>query len=434
MESKFNRYHRLDARELNKIVEPSTVQTTITSPPYSDVKNYGKDSREIGWNQNYDDYISNIRAIFQQCFEATISTGTLWVVVDTYKRGGRLRLLPLDLMRTLEDIGWVPQDIVVWDKVKNLPYSNIGQFRNNFEYILLCSKTQQFKYHVGRIREIDTLTKWWIKYPERYNPMGKVPTNLWRIQIPSQGTWSNGSIQHLCPFPPELVERLILLSTDENDLVLDPFAGSGVVLAQAKCMKRRFIGCDIYEEYIQRFYDKVLPEIERRCLQRENDLDHRFLTQRILNRFIYSLRKLKYGKLIIGKLIGEYSRTDFKLVILDDKDTNDNPSLSFQILVIIAADLVSEEVLNLICRVVKLKPLSRFGLSPEFKVIHNEELKSHLDEKDYAVYLEGKFYSKAFNVRRKDLLKPLGSQYPAIISDIHISKEILEQSSLPYKK
>jgi len=337
-------------------------------------------------------------------------------------------------MRALEDIGWIPQDIVVWDKVKNLPYSNIGQFRNNFEYILLCSKTQQFKYYVDRIREIDTLTKWWIKYPERYNPMGKVPTNLWRIQIPSQGTWSNGSIQHLCPFPPELVERLILLSTDENDLVLDPFAGSGVVLAQAKCMKRRFIGCDIYEEYIQRFYDKVLPEIERRCLQKENDLDRRFLTQRILNRFIYSLRKLKYGKLIIGKLIGEYSRTDFKVVILDDKDTNDNPSLSFQILVIIAADLVSEEVLNLICRVVKLKPLSRFGLSPEFKVIRNEELKSHLDEKDYAVYLEGKFYSKAFNVRRKDLLKPLGSQYPAIISDIHISKEILEQSSLPYEK
>jgi DNA modification methylase len=427
-ESRFNRYHCLDARELNKIVDPSAVQTTITSPPYSDVKNYGRDSRQIGWNQNYDNYISDIRGIFQQCFEVTTSTGTLWVVVDTYKRAGRLKLLPLDLMRILENIGWIPQDIVIWDKVKNLPYSNVGQFRNNFEYILLCSKTLEFKYYIDRIREVDTLTKWWIKYPERYNPKGKVPTNLWRIPIPSQGTWSNGSIQHLCPFPPELVERLILLSTDEDDLVLDPFAGSGVVLAQAKCMGRRYVGFDIYERYIEKFYDRVLPEIERRYQNIENDPNRRLLMQQTLSRYIYSLRKLKYGKLLIDKLMHKYNRTNFKLVILDEKDVNNNSSPSFRVL-IISADLVPREVLSWISGVVDSKPLSQFGLCPEFQVIRDGELESHLDKNDYAVYLEGKFYSKAYNVGREYVVRSLEGNFPPIISDIDISREMLEQSS-----
>lgn len=421
-----DKYYCLDARKLQRIVEPNSVQTTITSPPYFNVKNYGSNPYQIGWNQEYDEYLSDLGNIFRQCFEATTHTGTLWVVVDTYKRRGRLRLLPFDLTKVLEDLHWIPQDIIVWDKVKNLPYSTRGQFRNNFEYILLFSKTENFKYYVDRIREVETLAKWWIKYPERYNPKGKIPENIWRIAIPNQGAWSNGHIQHLCPFPPELVERIVLLSTDENDLVLDPFAGSGIVLAQAKSMKRRFIGCDIYEEYIDRFYSRVLPEIEKKYHQRERLLIDKQTMQKDLSILIYSLRKLKFGKIILKKLITKFGRSDFRLVVLNARDSNSSASASFTLMVRAVEGLTEDEIGNFLSDQIKVKPLSKFQLSPAIKLIHDKEMAEYVRGPNYAVYLHGKFYDKARDVDIDKVIRAGDCKFPPMISDIHVSKEIIE--------
>ncbi|KAF6586438.1 site-specific DNA-methyltransferase, partial [Paenibacillus sp. EKM208P] len=78
------------------------------------------------------------------------------------------------------------------------------------------------------IKNVDKLMEWWIDYPERYNPEGKVPENIWEFPIPTQGSWGNKidfgeeEFRHACPFPPEMMARLILLSSDKNDVVLDP--------------------------------------------------------------------------------------------------------------------------------------------------------------------------------------------------------------------
>jgi len=430
--TELDNYYCLDARKLHRIVAPNSVQTTVTSPPYFDVKNYGRNSHQIGWNQGYDEYLSDLRDVFQQCFEATTDTGTLWVVVDTYKRQGHLKLLPFDLTKVLEEIHWIPQDVIVWDKVKNLPYSARGQFRNNFEYILLLSKTEDFKYYIDRIREVETLSKWWVKYPERYNPKGKVPENIWRIAIPNQGAWSNGFIQHLCPFPPELVERIVLLSTDENDLVLDPFAGSGIVLAQTKCMKRRFIGCDIYEEYRARFYSKVLPEVEKRYRQREKVLNSNQIMQKEFSNLIHSLRKLKFGKIILKKLVTRFGRSDFRLIVLDSKDKGKDASTSFTLVLTVAEDLIREEVERWLFEQIRLKPLSGFGLCPTIRVIEDKEIAEYIKGTNYAVYLGGRFYEKARDTDINTALKAVDYKFPLMISDIRVSREIAKNSSLSY--
>lgn len=427
-------YYCLDARKLHEIVKPSSVQVVITSPPYFDVKNYGKNSYQIGWKQDYDSYIADIRDILHKCFEATVTTGTMWVVADTYKREGRLKLLPLDLMKVLEEVGWIPQDIIIWDKVKNLPYSSIGQFRNNFEYILVSSKTQEFKYYIDRIREIETLKQWWMKYPERYNPMGKVPENIWRISIPNQGTWSNGAIQHLCPFPPELVERIISLSTDENDLVLDPFAGSGVVLAQAKCMNRKYIGFDIYQELIDRFYSKVLPEVEERYREKKGFVDNHLKMQRGLNRTIISLRKLKFGKVLLKKLISRTQKSDFKLIIVDSRDKDDYFSVSFDMIVVVTQEKVQEQVVKLLPELVASGPLSKYGLSPSLKVISDAEVSEYVKDESRAIYLEGKFWDEATGTNVSTVLGRHDHRFPPIISDIHVSRDLFRETNLPYTK
>ena len=66
-----------------------------------------------------------------------------------------------------------------------------------------------------------------------YNPHGPVPTNVWDIPIPVQGSWKTPAIAHACPLPPDLIERLVFISTDPGDVVFDPFAGTGVVVAEA---------------------------------------------------------------------------------------------------------------------------------------------------------------------------------------------------------
>ena len=155
--------------------------------------------------------------------------------------------LPFQIAEELSEIGWTLRDIIVWKKSKTLPWSSRGRLRNAFEYVMLFVKTVEYKYHVDRLREPDQLTQWWVKWPERYNPDGKVPDNVWQFKIPTQGTSGTTTIQHSCPLPPDLVERLIYLSTDPGDVVFDPFGGSGVVLAEAERLGRRPMGLSFPE-------------------------------------------------------------------------------------------------------------------------------------------------------------------------------------------
>ena len=78
---------------------------------------------------------------------------------------------------------------------------------------------------------------------------------------------------HLCPFPFPLVEKIISLCTDEGDWILDPFAGSGSVLAMANEMQRNSVGLDINTAYKKRFEDEVLIGVKRYWEKRVKELE-----------------------------------------------------------------------------------------------------------------------------------------------------------------
>ncbi len=426
-----NRYVCQDARRLSALVSPRSVQATVTSPPYFDVKDYGKQPLQIGVNQEYSDYLSDLKSVFTQCWEATQDSGSLWLVVDTYKRDGRLKLLPFDLVHLLEKIGWIPQDVVVWDKVKNLPYSGRGRFRNNFEYVLLFSKTGSFKFHVDRIREVNTLGRWWVKYPERYNPKGKVPDNIWRMPIPVQGSWGNGAIQHVCPFPPQLVERMLLLSTDEDDLVLDPFAGSGVVLGQAKCMKRRFVGCDTHAEYIKSFYSTLLPDLQRNWVARDKELAQQQALQEELSKTIIRLRKLKYGQLLLRKLAVRFGRIAVSLAVLGSPKGGAS-EIEFTLVLALSDSVHESGVIDWIAQQKGKKPFSSFGVNPTVKVTSIAGLSAELPATEYCLYLDGKFYEKAADASLTSVLQSSYPAFPPMVSDIDVARRSMESAGLPY--
>src|SRR6185437_287151 len=112
----------------------------LTSPPYFDLLNYGNNKRQIGFGQkNYQEYLNTISEIFQNCYDISTSDATFWLIVDTFKKDQEVKLFPFDIVNALKDKfekTWLLRDIIIWNKEKNLPWSNNGNFKNQHEYIL----------------------------------------------------------------------------------------------------------------------------------------------------------------------------------------------------------------------------------------------------------------------------------------------------------
>jgi DNA modification methylase len=74
---------------------------------------------------------------------------------------------------------------------------------------------------------------------------GRLKRSVWSINTkPSK-------VKHVAPYPKDLIEPMILCSTDENDIVFDPFLGSGTTGVVASALNRKWIGSELNEEYIE---------------------------------------------------------------------------------------------------------------------------------------------------------------------------------------
>ncbi len=287
-----------DARLLTDILSPTdpSVDVIITSPPYWDLKDYGAPD-QIGHGQTKEEYLADIEKVLGDCLLVTKPTGSLWLVVDTYREGKEVRLLPFELAEHARQVGWKLRDLIVWDKQHSVPWQAGGQLRNISEFILFMTKSDNYKYHVDRIKTLDELSKWWVDFPERFNPKGKTPTNIWSIAMRSRGTWRKPSkLDHYCSFPTALVARIIEVTTDPSDLVMDPFAGSGVVLGQAAAMGRHYIGFEVNEDYIRMFEETVKDEVAAEWEEMKAWRESQTGAKADFEQTIMRLRALKYAR------------------------------------------------------------------------------------------------------------------------------------------
>lgn len=292
---------RADARNIKSVIGNHTINLTLTSPPYFDLKDYGS-KKQIGFGQDYASYLHDLTTIFKHIFDATDDTGSLWVVIDSFRRNGELVPLPFDLATHLKNIGWQLKDVIIWKKERTLPWIHAGTTRNIFEYVMVFAKSpKKMKYYPDRVRDHIDLKGWWVKYPERYNPKGKSLEEVWTIDIPVQGSWGKGTPRHFCPLPSALVRRIIRLTTDAGDFVLDPFAGTGTVLLEASALGRRNLGCEIDNGLVKAYQKRLAKNIAAPALVQDNvadDIAH-------LNNFeqtIINLRILKFGRLLLKQL------------------------------------------------------------------------------------------------------------------------------------
>lgn len=138
--------HNIDARKIADYIKDEVITTSITSPPYFDMKDYGLEN-QIGFGQTYQQYLEDLKSVFSSIYSITKNDGTLWIIIDTFKDKNGVVLLPFDLASKLKEIGWMIQDIIIWKKDKTVPWSSRGFVQRKFEYILFFSKSNNYKYN-----------------------------------------------------------------------------------------------------------------------------------------------------------------------------------------------------------------------------------------------------------------------------------------------
>ena len=359
-----NKVYNGDSRCLLEILpEGVQVQTTITSPPYFDMKDYGVEG-QVGFGQKYEEYLEDLKEIFAQIYTVTKDDGTLWIVIDTFKRDHAVVTLPFDLVQKLNSVGWKLQEIIIWKKDKTVPWSCKGFMQRKFEYVLFFSKQNNYKTNKDQVRIYDTqqLKKWWVKYPERYNPKGKALDEIWEFPIPVQGSWGTEYIRHFCPLPKEMVATMISISTDEEDVVFDPFAGSGAVMSQSAYMKRTYLGIEINPQYINMFEAYLKSTIEsgkKEYYSYMNTMD-----QVAFETTIQNLRALKYGRILLNNIEKDYGINDLKIYV---QRTESSISSKIKVEYTFIGRQLDDEFYRMISTYTNRPPLSKYGIIPTFK-------------------------------------------------------------------
>jgi DNA modification methylase len=406
-----------DALDLLPNFPDSSVSTWITSPPYFRLKRYGR-RKGIGSERTYAEYLSALQEVWIEAFRASKPGASLWVIADHVKKGGVLKLLPFDLSAGAQSAGWTLRDVFIWNKRKALPWSRPGELRNGFEHVVLLTKGNGFSFKVDRIRDARNLQPWWIKYPERYNPRGKVPEGVWDFDIPTQGSWGPGFIEHPCPFPPALVERMLLLSTDPGDLVVDPFAGTGAVVAEAVLLNRRSVGIELEAKYLGVFERVSTSNRTKRSPQNYTG------PQKALQDRIWSLRKLKYAREVL-RLLRLAPGTARVLVAQVDDGTprfgQGSHAITLRLLVGPGKDL--ERLRAAVDRLGQRPPLSKYQLSVKVEVTDSAW---EWQQGRHWVYRRGKFWDFADEAKGwNDVLGPPGRKsvqrgWPPLVSAMRI--------------
>ena len=215
-------------------LENNSVSLTVTSPPY----NIGKES---DLDLTDDEYWSMMGDIFKETYRVTESGGRLVVNVANL---GRKPYIPFSKYFTelLIEIGFIMRGEIIWQKSKGananfawgswLSASN-PVIRDIHEYCLVFSKDSLKKSTQGE----SSLEK---------EEFMESTLSIWNIN-PEKAK----KIGHPAPFPVELPKRFINLYSFKDDLVLDPFIGSGTTAIASKLMQRNYVGYEINKDYIE---------------------------------------------------------------------------------------------------------------------------------------------------------------------------------------
>lgn len=246
-----------DRLDLLRTIPPKSARLIVTSPPYNIGKEYER-------QHDLDVYLEGQRQTIAACYEALAEDGSLCWQVGNHILG-KSEILPLDIpiYEICRKLGMKLRNRIVWHFEHGLHCTK--RFSGRYETILWFTKSDEFVFNLDPVRVPQ-------KYPGKKqfkgnakgeyscNPLGKNPGDVW--VIPNVKSNHCEKTIHPCQFPIELIERLVLSMTNENDLVIDPYVGVGSAVCAAVMRGRRGAGADISKDYLRIARERVILAIQ----------------------------------------------------------------------------------------------------------------------------------------------------------------------------
>jgi len=222
-------------------LDNDSIAVAITSPPYWKQRDY-KFKGQIGQERTPEEYIGRLVKVYNKLRQKLRNDGVFFVNIgDKYLgRYGKSHLLqiPYRLAYHMVKDGWYLEDIIIWYKPNHMPSSAKDRFTNTYEPVLVLAKSKSNIYQK--------------KYP-------KV------VEIPLQQTpW-----KHTAVYPENLVEEMLKrVELKDEDLILDPFAGTGTTAVVVKKMRNSLFAKRIYSVIIEKG-EKFIKIIKERAKIKE---------------------------------------------------------------------------------------------------------------------------------------------------------------------
>ncbi len=229
----------------NKI-DDEFIDLTVTSPPYDNLR-------------DYKGYSFDCASIASELYRITKKGGVVvWVVGDKIEKGNKT-LTSFKHAFEFQKVGFNVHDVMIYKK-KNTPFMRSNAYTNCFEFMFVFSKGSPKTFNPIKEKTVRNGEEMLVcnKKADGINKKvkgvlkkEKTKTNIWEYAVGLGGTTNDKiAFNHPATFPEKLAQDHILSWSKEGDIVFDPMCGSGTTCKMAFLNNRRFIGCDISEEYV----------------------------------------------------------------------------------------------------------------------------------------------------------------------------------------
>jgi site-specific DNA-methyltransferase (adenine-specific) len=226
-----------DALKLLEEIDDERIDLIIADPPYNLGKNYGNNHDLKG----FDEYLAFSRNWLTEANRVLKRTGTIYVFM-----GVRFISYLYDIL--YRELKMFFNSWVSWHYTQGMGKKK--GFSPRHDDILVFNKSSKFVFNIDDVRVPQKY------YRSRNNMRGANPGDVWKF---SHVHYCNGNRQnHPTQKPEGLIERMVLASSHEGNLVLDPFAGSGTTLRVCQQLKRNCIGIELNPDYVQMTKERLV--------------------------------------------------------------------------------------------------------------------------------------------------------------------------------
>ena len=242
-----NKIYNEDCLGGMKRIPDGSVDLTVTSPPYDNLRTY----KGFSWD---------FEGIAKELYRVTKDGGVVvWIVGDKVKNGSETGTSFKQALFFME-CGFNLHDTMIYAKNNPVPQADKTRYTQAFEYIFVFSKGKpktinrlmiecqhKGKVHCGKNKINDQNCD---RYVDRAVKDFKPKTNIWFYNVGiNQSSKDKIASNHPAIFPEQLAQDHIISWSNEGDLVLDPFMGSGTTAKMAKLNNRNYIGFEISKDY-----------------------------------------------------------------------------------------------------------------------------------------------------------------------------------------